>query len=247
MRYAVISDVHSNREAWRKVKEDMTSQGVDEVFCLGDSIGYGPYPKECLDEVRDLAREIIKGNHEELVNYLQIARGRVNYLAYAGLEHAKNKLTAADLDYVRDLPAKKVLTELNLTLAHGAYTEPSTSKYIETEEDAALEVELTPTRICAIGHTHIPFVYEKKRGFVSLASNKIVLNKSEKYIINVGSVGQPRDRDSRACYVILEYKKGSGRVKLELRRVSYDIKKVKKAFKRFGLPERSAERLFEGR
>lgn len=244
MKIAIISDVHSNLEALKKVLKDIKSCEVDEVYCLGDIVGYGPEPGECLDEVRGVAGKIVKGNHEEYLFKIGLAEVEVNKYAFAGLRYSLDNLSGSDLKFLESLPARIVDQELNLSLAHGSFSLPCTQEYIEDWKDAEMETRVVPTHLCFIGHTHEPRIFCEGRINVQ-AFEDYALSSPKKYIINVGSVGQPRDRDCRASYGVLTITEEGA--SYALRRVEYNIKKAKVKFLKAGLPELLADRLFSGR
>lgn len=246
MKIAIISDIHSNLEALKEVLLDIGKQKVDQVLCAGDIVGYGPNPKECLALVRSICSHIVRGNHEDLVLGIKINNEqKISPLALAGRIFSADNLSADDLFFINSLPDKKILTDLNITIAHGSFIEPCAWSYVDKAEDAQIELTNMPTKICAIGHTHIPFVYENNVGMREDISAKLVLKESNKFLINVGSVGQPRDGDCRASYAILEF--SDKEIFVTLRRVFYDIGKTEAAFKNTNLPNYLAERLFKGR
>jgi predicted phosphodiesterase len=244
MKIAIISDVHSNLEALERVLADIKQNGAEKIYCLGDIVGYGPYPKECLDLIRNRAEKIVRGNHEESVLDPGKARAELNQSAFIGVQFSRSKLLPTDLDFLNALPTKEIIESEELVLAHGSFSEPSAWNYLSEEEDAEEELLHTPTRICVVGHTHSPFVYDSRDGLKEVLPDNLELNKVLKYIINVGSVGQPRDGDCRASYGLFEFKDGF--VYFTLHRVFYDIEKIEKSFRRAALPASLSERLFRG-
>lgn len=244
MRIAIISDIHSNLAALEAVLNDIASKKIDKIYCLGDVIGYGPYPKECLEQVKKTCQEIIKGNHENSLELLDLGESHLRKVALLGVRFSKGKLSEEEINFLSGLPTSKIIEDLGLTLCHGAFTEPQIWKYIEEEDEAKNELANIPTRICLLGHTHIPFLFGSNSGLSEELPDDLVLKQDEKYIINVGSVGQPRDDDCRASYVILEY--SAEQVIFNLQRVFYDISQTEKAILAAGLPKYLAERLFRG-
>lgn len=246
MKIAIISDVHGNLEALEAVIRDASSHDVDDYFCLGDIVGYGPYPKECLDRIRQITDVIIKGNHEDGVSDLTVQAGIKNTYAAAGMKFSFAALAHDDILFIRDLPQTIARAVPPVVLAHGAFTRPHMWRYIETAEEITSQFEYFVSRFGFLGHTHVPFCYGSRSKFVALASGEpILLPTDERFIFNVGSVGQPRDGDNRASYGILDFE-SSRRVAYEPCRVDYDIKKTAKAIRQAGLPSFLAERLFLG-
>lgn len=244
----IIADIHSNLEALQRVIEDMVANNVTKVFCLGDIVGYGPFPKECLEIVRKLADKIVRGNHEDSVLDLQMAEEKMKKLAFFGIQFSQKRLPEDDLAYIRSLPVRHIVKDLDLALAHGSYTETdeesSAWHYIEEEEDALSILNSVPARICVVGHTHMPFLLDSKNGLHEVLPDNLELEKDSKYLINVGSVGQPRDGDCRASYGLFEF--DGARVSFNLQRVFYDIGKAEASFRNAGLPAYLSERLFKG-
>ena len=245
MKVAVISDIHGNLEALNTVYEHMhmISRCVDEVWCLGDVIGYGPCPSECLASARQLCSWIVKGNHEDCVS--DSAKDiEVNKSALRGIKFTRSQLTEADIGFLKNLPEKVIIDDLGVTLCHGAFTEPSMWKYINSRAEAKAELVYTPTWLCLTGHTHCPFVFSEKEKFRRVLPESVVLDKNQKHLINVGSVGQPRDGDCRASYGILEFTKDQ--VVFRPQRVFYNIENTARQIRQAGLPDSLAERLFRG-
>lgn len=245
MKVAIISDIHSNLEALIAVQADIISQSIRQVFCLGDVVGYGPFPRNCLNLTRKISQIILKGNHEDCVCDQTNLKERLNNYAIEGIKFSIKRLTDEDISFINTFPLVKVIQELDLSLGHGSFYEPDKWIYIENPEEARAELQRTLTRICFVGHTHIPYVFGSKKGLYEELPDDLLLDKEEKFLINVGSVGQPRDGDCRASYGILEYK-NDGSVRFNLRRVFYNISQTKDAMKKTGLPPWLYERLFRG-
>jgi len=243
LKIAVISDIHGNLEALQAVLTDIAGQKADKIFCLGDIVGYGPYPRECLILARARSDIIIRGNHEEgVIN--QDSEPEFKEIAIAGLRFSRERLMESDFEFLKSLPVKIVIKEFNIALAHGAYTEPSVWKYLEDEDAAKKELEAVPARMLFVGHTHEPYVFGSRHGLYGYLPDDFVLAADERFVINVGSVGQPRDDDCRACYGLLDIRKNSA--VFDLRHIFYDISKTAAAIKQSGLPMVLAERLYRG-
>ncbi len=241
-RIAIISDVHGNLEALNAVLLDIKSQGVDDIFCLGDTVGYGPFPGECLEIIKARARVILKGNHEEGVLDPAANEKHMTKLAMVGVRYSIAKLSEAQKIYIASLPTIIVCNDMNFALVHGAFSE--SGKYIHEKDDAEKELGHMPAPLCCIGHTHIPFVYGSADKLFENLPDDLELNSGQKFLVNAGSVGQPRDGDCRASYAIIE--QGDGKTFFNLRRVFYDIGKIEKAIREAGLPHYLSERLFRG-
>ena len=212
MKRALISDVHGNQEALRVVLDDIRSQGVSEILCLGDVIGYGPNPCECLDEIMRVCRFCILGNHDQAAMFdpdgFNPVALRAVYWTRDQLDHGPGGTTKvhARWDYLGELP--RMLTEGDTLYVHGSPREP-TNEYVFPEDIynyRKLETlfNLVP-KYCFQGHTHIPGVFTTGMEFITPEDcNYEYRLTGQKAMINVGSVGQPRDTDCRTCYVIVD-------------------------------------------
>jgi len=226
MKVGLISDVHANLPALEAVLDDMPP--VDEVVCAGDVVGYNPWPGACLKCVRDLATSTVSGNHDRLVETTE--RYRANRMAEAGLEHARAELSAEGLAWLRELPRTATFAEGRYLLVHSHPAASREDAYVYPEEFPALDRYLDDHDGIVLGHTHVQ------------AAERIG---DDRLVINPGSVGQPRDGDPDAAYAVLET--GTVTDEVDLRRVPYDVERVARAVEDAGLPERTADRLFEGR
>jgi len=242
LRIAILSDIHSNWEALKAVWYDLNKLKMDLVYCLGDVIGYGPQPRACWQAAGVMSKVIIRGNHEEAIVDPIFAADYFNHRALAGIQFAAQQLTDKQKQAIGKLPLHLILSELDITLAHGAFSKPW--EYIDSPDRAKEELLHIPTRLCFVGHTHIPFVFASQDGLIKDIEDDMVLSAEQKFLINVGSVGQPRDGDCRACYGILEIR--DGQYYFDLRRVFYDIQKTADAIRAEDLPVWLAERLFLG-
>lgn len=227
MKRALISDIHGNLEALLAVLDDIRSVSVDEIYCLGDIIGYGPNPCECLDQVIKHAKLTILGNHDQAALF---DPDGFNPMALQAIYWTRDQLdsgpgTAAQInrrwDFLGELP--RYIDEGEYRFVHGSPRDP-TNEYVFPEyqfDHRKMEILFGKIeRYCFMGHTHLPGVFTTECEFIepddcdysySLGSDKVM--------INVGSVGQPRDDDSRACYVIIDTDASS----VTFRRVEYDI------------------------
>jgi predicted phosphodiesterase len=267
-RIAVISDIHGNLIALDRVIADVRSRRVDRMVCLGDIVGYGPDPKECLDIVRQYCDGIVAGNHERGVTEPDLA---VNWspLAKAGIEHARAQLTSADMAELERLPMSFTMGSEVL----GVHDSPEPSEhgmnYLRTRSDAARAFRWVEHSIALIGHTHVPACFatvaeaerevateqvsafqvarkllgpgQQNRG-AFVASAKFELPRFGRVIVNPGSVGQPRDGDARASYAILDLEEQT----VEFRRVSYDLARAQQRIEQSELPSAAAARLALG-
>jgi len=239
MRILVISDIHANLTALDAVLTDAGE--FDAAWCLGDVVGYGPDPNECIAKVRALPNlRCIIGNHDAAA-LDQIDTKTFNLEARQALEWTQKTLTETSISFLSSLQQKIEIN--NVTLTHGSPRHP-VWEYLMDSQTAALNFDYFSTPYCFVGHTHLPVVYtrEEKKLVVykPTPNNKITL--SPRTIINPGSVGQPRDHDPRAAYVIYN----PGENTWDYRRLTYDIPAVQTRMADAQLPERHIVRLQAG-
>jgi predicted phosphodiesterase len=241
MKILVISDVHSNLTALEAVIQN--AGDVDAVWCMGDLVGYGPDPNECVERIRSLPGLIcVKGNHDNAVCDLGVV-DQFNEDAGTAIMLTREKLTKVNLDYLSKLPESVQFEPF--TLSHGSPRNPIW-EYIMDSFTAMVNFASMSTASAIVGHSHIPlmFAMDMTSGKVSrsLTKPKGPVNLKPRVILNPGSVGQPRDNDSRASYAILD------NIKLtwENFRVEYDIVSVQQRILTLGFPARQALRLADG-
>jgi len=245
MKIAVISDVHSNLTALEAVIKDIESQNIKSIACLGDILGYGPFPVESFEIVKDFCQIILKGNHDEACINDMIPFEFTRYAA-EGIRFSKDKINDSIKEYMSKLPFTHLIEPLDTILCHGTYREPEKWNYILNKQDAKHEIRHIPHRICLVGHTHIPMVYGSRGYLMDTLPDIIELDPKQKYIINVGSIGQPRDGDCRACYCILDYE-SIGKVVINFRRIFYNIGLTAKAMKDAEISDYLSDRLYKGK
>lgn len=242
MRILVISDVHANYEALKAVLADAGE--VDETWCLGDMVGYGPDPNLCVELIRERPNlTCLLGNHDVAL------LGRMPMAAFNGearrsLDVQARMLTADTMDFLRSLP-ENLLTRGDVTLAHGSPRDPIW-EYVLNTLSARLNFDYFETPFCFVGHAHLQcmFQLDEERNRVSMESPKPgeVVEMVPRAIFNPGSVGQPRDRDPRSAYAIYDPETRTW----EPRRVEYDISTVQARIRELGMPEKHAVRIAEG-
>ncbi len=242
MRYYVISDIHGNLEALHSVLEDISTQDTGEYLCIGDLVGYGADPQGVIRIVQSIAPKIlIAGNHDwGMLDLLDLEY--FNEYAKEAAIWTKSVLNKEEMDYLKSF--RLVYEGEVFTLVHGSLDDPEKFYYIFNGDEAYFTMRLMKTPLCFVGHTHaagIFYFYDGKMGYTQEA--KIKIDYSKKYVINVGSIGQPRDRDPRASYAIYDDEVGA----VEIRRVDYDIKTTQKKILDAGLPAWLASRLSQGR
>jgi diadenosine tetraphosphatase ApaH/serine/threonine PP2A family protein phosphatase len=237
VRYAVLSDIHGNLDALRAVLEDADGR-ADAIVCLGDVVGYGPQPEPCLELVAERALALVGGNHEHGVAGL-LDLDWFNPYARAAVEWTRARL---DDDHRRYLAALPLVTELeDATLVHASPAQPEEWDYLVSAEDGLRAFAGFATRLCFVGHSHRPAVWSQGSWGLDFRPGglDVTIDAGRRYIINVGSVGQPRDHDARAAYAIwdVEARRVVGR------RVVYDVAAVRRKIARAGLPRFLADRL----
>ena len=238
--FAIFGDVHANLEALNAVLDDCRSQGVTDFLCTGDVVGYNACPRECIEIVRSLGCPVVKGNHDHYVS-TKLGTGDFNPEAAAVVEWTRRQLSDADVDWLGCLPFTRTVT--GITLVHSTMDHPEKFGYVFDNEQARASFVRQMTPLCFHGHTHCPMIYEKSlEGVFRIDPQDMSLKPGRKYFINVGSVGQPRDGDPRATYVL--YDPMSRR--LVYRRLVYDIAAAQARVRAAGLPERLAARLAVG-
>jgi putative phosphoesterase len=218
MRVGLISDVHANLVALEAVLDAMPP--VEEVWCAGDVIGYNPWPAACVERTRETCSAVVQGNHDRTVRTPE--RFSANRMAYAGLAYAKAELSAEQLAWLDDLPRECVI-DGRFLLVHD---HPRVrDRYVYPQEFSAI-AESVDYDAVILGHTHVQGA-ETADGTL---------------VVNPGSVGQPRDRDPRAAFAVLD----TETVEVDLHRVEYDVERVREAITNAGIPERTGERLLTG-
>ena len=241
MRILVISDIHANLSALETVLEDAGL--VDSVWCLGDVVGYGPDPNECVARIRGLSNLVcVVGNHDDAaINRIPIET--FNLDARRSIEWMQEILTKESYTFLSELP--ETVVQGQVTLAHGSPRNP-VWEYLLDLHSAEENLDYFDTQICMVGHTHLPIGYiedpeaHTMHGILPPAGERVVLK--SRAILNPGSVGQPRDHDPRASYAIFDPEE----VTWEIHRVEYDITAVQRRIREAELPLRHALRLVEG-
>jgi diadenosine tetraphosphatase ApaH/serine/threonine PP2A family protein phosphatase len=242
MRILVLSDIHANYPALDAVLQDAGT--VDETWCLGDLVGYGPDPNMVIERVRELPQlTCILGNHDVAVS------GRMAFEAFNGdarrsLTWTEKVLSADGMDFLRSLP-HNIKVRGDVTLAHGSPRD-TIWEYVLNTLSARLNFDHFVTPLCFVGHTHIQCIFQldENNDRVTMGTTKVgePFLLGQRSIVNPGSVGQPRDRDPRAAYAIYDSRAKTW----EARRVEYDIAEVQMHIREAGLPEKHAVRLAEG-
>lgn len=261
MKYAIISDIHANLQALTVVLEKCKEIGVEKYICLGDVVGYNANPSECMNMINSLdIIGFVKGNHDEYVSNNDEEMLGFNQHAKAAVLWTKAQLDDGQRNFLAKLQYKVVIKGVPITVVHATLDSPESWGYIFDIHQARDNFNYQFSQLCFCGHTHVPIAFIK-RGFAGGAASveeilswkgsselnndpdpEITIEKNSKYLINVGSVGQPRNRDPRASFAVFDSSAG----KVTRYRLNYDIPAAQKSIIEAGLPERLALRLEKG-
>ena len=242
MRALIVSDVHSNIEALSAVVADAWGRGgFNQVWCLGDTVGYGPDPGDCISLLREHDLVAVAGNHD----YAAVGKRSVhdfNGSARAAAQWTAANLSAGDADFLSGIPL--VQTRDPFTLVHGSLRQPI-DEYLLDSDSARATFALLTTRHCLVGHSHIPFICAENDGspeFKLFTEGEVFPLEHERLILNPGSVGQPRDRDPRPSYAIFD----EDSLTIERHRATYGIHETQRKMEAAGLPQYLIDRLDHG-
>ena len=249
MHFLILSDIHSNIDALDAVLARAPLESYDRLLVLGDLVGYGANPNEVVDRIFDLKPDVmIRGNHDKVAAGVEDAAS-FNRIAAEAARWTQTALTPRNRERVAKLPAGPHNVDREVEVCHGTPFDEDT--YVFDEEGATRALEAAHRQICFFGHTHVPIAYVQKGTDLSVlhlqpgGPETTVINvlKKKRYLINPGSVGQPRDTDPRASYATYD----SRRQRVEIRRVPYRIDLAQQRITESGLPESLAFRLGLGR
>jgi len=233
MRIAIISDIHANLQALSTALEIIKDQRVDEIICLGDVVGYGANPNECVDIVRRQCGVVLMGNHDAASVDLAQANSFTAH-AYVAAEWTHKALTLESTRFLRDLPLTHVREDI--LFVHASPMMPESWTYIFGEIDATFAFRYFKEKICFIGHSHFSGVFSERGG-------ETVVNRSDRFIVNVGSVGQPRDGNPKLSFGIFD----TAQWTYENVRADYDVAAAREKIVMAGLPPALGNRLLKGR
>jgi diadenosine tetraphosphatase ApaH/serine/threonine PP2A family protein phosphatase len=243
MRYAILADIHANLAALKAVLEDLKEKDpVDELWCLGDIVGYGPEPGECIRLLQKYNPVCVVGNHD-LGAVGKVDLSYFNPAAAEACRWTAEKLNPVDARYLEDLP--KTVQKGDFLLAHGSPSEPI-HEYVLSTSIAEKNFSYFESQFCLVGHTHVPMAFKKEgNGSISipLSENIGLVTLGHRMIINPGAVGQPRDGDPRASYGIYD---SEGNI-FRLHRVEYDVRATQDKMMREKLPISLVTRLEVGK
>ena len=242
MKYFIFTDIHGNLEAFLAVLKFARKRKIDHFLFLGDMVGYGASPNEIIQKIQLLKPiSIIRGNHDKAVSEIDNVK-TFNPIAASAIHWTQQNLKKNNLSYLKRLKQGPRIVNKDITICHGAPFDED--HYIFGEFDAAEAFLHIKTQICFFGHTHFPFLYTEKDHFVEGTfitgdSSEIKIEKDIRYLINPGSVGQPRDRNTRASCAIYDSKQK----KIKLYRIEYNIGEAQRKILEADLPAALAERL----
>jgi len=240
MRFAIFGDIHANLHALQTVLADAKAANCTHYVCMGDIVGYNAFPRECLDIVRALECPVVKGNHDEQASMLGDQEG-FNPLAEEAINWTRERLSADEKEWLRSLRMQRQVRDF--TIVHATLDTPHKWGYVFNQLDAAASFSYQHTSLCFIGHTHTPKAYVRDGSVRTIPLDVLQVQHGKKYLINVGSVGQPRDGDPRSAYCIYDTVTND----VTLRRLEYDLAGAQQAIIAAGLPHKLAERLAVGR
>lgn len=231
LRYAVLGDIHANLEALSAVWQDAQGHGCTQYACVGDVVGYNANPRECIEHLRATGIPCVKGNHDEYSS-TDAAIDNLSPRAAATLAWTRKQLSEADKQWLRGLSYVRTLG--GFSIVHATLDGPERWGYVWERFGAAASFSYQRTAVCFFGHTHVPFRFVSDGQVQGGVYSKFTIEPGRRYFVNVGSVGDPRDGDPRAAYVIYDPVAGS----IELRRVRYDAELTEAKVRAAGLPAR---------
>lgn len=243
MKYGILGDIHANLSALQAVLGALEKEHVGRILSVGDVVGYGAAPRECIRLLRAHDAVVVKGNHDAAcVGELDILY--FNNYARSAVRWTQSVLSEDDCRWLASLPMIANLE--HCSVAHGTFHKPELYDYVQSTTDADPSLDAMPLPVCFVGHTHYPVTLLRLRDdplrTAYTEDTEIDLSESHRALINVGSVGQPRDEDPRAAYAIYD----SDRERVWIKRVAYDIELEAARIRAAGLPSALADRLFLG-
>jgi predicted phosphodiesterase len=246
MRYLILSDMHSNWDAFEVVLRRSRRKRFDAVLVLGDFVGYGAAPNQVVEAVRRLSGTVIsvRGNHDKVATGIDDGLN-FNESALAAARWTTRHLTPANLRFVRDLPRGPLELQRGVFICHGSPLDEDS--YVFSDYDAFEIFSAFPAAVTFFGHTHVPSIFALRRtgievGALRGSSGLIRLEPGVRYLINPGSIGQPRDRDPRAAYMVYDSEQGTVR----WYRLAYPVDRAQNRITKAGLPRMLADRLAIG-
>jgi len=242
LRYGIFGDIHGNLHALEAVLRAYEDEGIDSYLCTGDLVGYGAFPRECIERTRAVCQHIVAGNHDFAVCE-KLTLEFFNSYAKSAVLWTREALTKEDLEYLHSLPIT-VAVDSDVTLAHATIYDAHAFDYIQTQYDAHLSLQELRTSCGFVGHSHIPISFYLRDGVVGWTmEGTIDLDACDKVLVNVGSVGQPRDENPKAAYAVYDTEER----KIWIKRVNYDVEAAIRAIEKNRLPRILGERLRLGK
>ncbi len=240
MKYAILGDIHANLEALEAVLKDAEEQGVTHYACTGDVVGYNADPRHCLQRIRALDCKVVQGNHD----YYAACNENMELftpMAQKSIRWTRKHLNPLERKYLRGLPL--IIDIENFTIVHSSLSNPHRWNYIFKRKAADANFRNQFNNVCFFGHTHVPLAFVKGESIEKGFYKTLTIHPNYQYLINVGSVGQPRDRNPKAAYAIYDLEAQT----VTMRRVAFDIQAAQLKIRAAGLPFRNALRLAGGR
>lgn len=243
MKIGILGDIHGNLSALQAAVSAMDRKGIDQVLSVGDVVGYGAAPRECIEVLRSIEARVVQGNHDAaVVGALELMY--FNNYAREAVLWTRTVLSGKEFDWLETLPLKLDLAECSV--AHGTYAHPEQFDYVQSTSDADPSLDALPTAVCFVGHTHVPLTLlrlrEDPHRTAYTVDDVVDLSEAHRALVNVGSVGQPRDEDPRAAYAVYD----SDDESVAIHRVTYDIEREAARIRAAGLPGVLADRLYLG-
>jgi diadenosine tetraphosphatase ApaH/serine/threonine PP2A family protein phosphatase len=238
MKTAVISDIHANLEALQAVLKHAREAGADDFVCLGDVVGYNADPAACVDEIRSVPNmRCILGNHDAMAVGEGPLTG-INAQAHTAITWTRENLDDARKAWLASLPL--IIQDTDVTYCHASLEEPSAWMYVNSDLSAARHFASQETRLGFMGHSHMMFAWQENGQTIKrVLDASIDTTLGDRWLVSVGSVGQPRDHDSRAGYALLDHQTGH----VVQTRLEYDVETARRKIIAAGLPQSLADRL----
>lgn len=242
MRSAILSDIHANLIAFRASLDAVERLHVQRAFCLGDIVGYNPWPNECVQIIRERSIPCVMGNHDRVAAGLE-EPDNFNALATEAILWTRGALSETNKSFLAKLPDRRALNK-SAVLVHGSPRDPD--EYILTSEVARKNIAFLSERLgcdlCFFGHTHVPGIFDGTYADTRVFEGRFSLDRGHVWLVNPGSIGQPRDGDPRASFIIYD----ESEMAAEFHRIEYEVQAVRDAIIREGLPPPLGRRLFLG-
>ena len=246
MRYLILSDIHSNDEALGAVLARVRRKKYDKVLILGDFVGYGANPNKVIDRIKKIRREkvMIRGNHDKVVVGLE-SGDLFNSVALAAIRWTEGRLTAPNRKFLASLPLGPSIVDGDFAICHGSPRDEDA--YIFSDFDAYLNFREGDWSVCFFGHSHIPSVFTLEGDEIHVEAvrkprTRLVIEEGKRYLVNPGSVGQPRDRNPKASFALYDSETRT----VHFERVAFDVRRSRGKILRAGLPSILGDRLVDG-